>query len=97
MPAPVARLLDGDTRLLVDDEATLRHFEAMVQYLTDASRDTPLVVVLDHLHRADQMSLRLLAHLAEPVSAGRLLVVASYRSGQAATAPRRLPRSRGLA
>ena len=85
VPAPVARLLDGNTRLLVDDEATLRHFEAVVQYLTDASRDTPLVVVLDHVHRADQTSLRLLAHLAEPVSAGRLLVVASYRSGQAAT------------
>ncbi|GAB1516224.1 BTAD domain-containing putative transcriptional regulator [Actinophytocola sp. KF-1] len=85
VPGPVARLSAGDTRLLGDDDATLRDFEAVVQYLTDASRGTPLVVVLDHLHRADQTSLRLLAHLAGSVSAGRLLVVASYRSGEAAT------------
>jgi DNA-binding SARP family transcriptional activator len=89
IPGPVAELLAGDTQHLVDGVdvagATLRRFEAIVQYLTDASDSAPLVVLLDHLHRADPSSLRLLAHLAESVPASRLLLVVSYRSDQAAT------------
>jgi DNA-binding SARP family transcriptional activator/MoxR-like ATPase len=94
LPGPVAELLDGDTQQgdtqqLVDGVdvagATLRRFEAIVHYLTDASRAAPLVVLLDHLHRADLSSLRLLAHLAESVPASRLLLAVSYRSDEAAT------------
>jgi DNA-binding SARP family transcriptional activator len=89
IPGPVAELLDGDTRQLVDGVdvagATLRRFEAIVRYLTDASHTAPLVVLLDHVHRADPSSLRLLAHLAESVPASRLLLVVSYRSDEAAT------------
>jgi DNA-binding SARP family transcriptional activator len=89
IPGPVAELLDGDTQQLVDGVdvagATLRRFEAIVHYLTDASHTAPLVVLLDHLHRADLSSLRLLAHLAESVPASRLLLAVSYRSGEAAT------------
>lgn len=87
VPGPVAELLDGDARHLVDDGvagATLRRFETIVDHLADASRASPLVVVLDHLHRADPNSLRLLAHLAESVTASRLLVVVSYQSSEAA-------------
>lgn len=87
IPGPVAELLDRDTQQLSDDvdddPATLRRFEAIVHYLTGASQTTPLVVVLDHLHRADLSSLRLLAHLTESVPASRLLVAVSYRSGEA--------------
>jgi RNA polymerase sigma factor (sigma-70 family) len=79
LPAPIAELLQNP------DAVTLRRFEAIVHYLIDASRDTPLVVVLDHLHRADPSSLRLLAHLAESVPESRLLVVVSYQPGEAAT------------
>lgn len=90
IPAPVAELLDGDARQLADGtddgSATLRRFEAIVHYLIGASQATPLVVVLDHLHRADPSSLRLLAHLAESVPASRLLVVVSYRPGEATLA-----------
>ncbi len=86
VPGPVAELLDDDTQELADGVdaamATLRRFEAIVGYLTGASRSAPLVVVLDHLHRADLSSLRLLAHLAESVPASRLLVAASYRPGE---------------
>ncbi|MDQ3404008.1 MAG: AAA family ATPase, partial [Actinomycetota bacterium] len=88
IPAPVVELLEGDTRQMVDggDVAgtTLRRFEAIVHYLTDASHTAPLVVLLDHLHRADVSSLRLLAHLAESVPASRLLLAVSYESGEAA-------------
>lgn len=89
IPGPVAELLDGDIQQLVDGAdmagATLRRFEAIVHYLTDASDTTPLVVLLDHLHRADPSSLRLLAHLAESVPSSRLLMVVSYQSGEAGT------------
>jgi DNA-binding SARP family transcriptional activator len=81
VPRPVADLLNGDARQVVDG-ATLRQFEAIVHYLTDTSPTAPLVVLLDHLHRADPASLRMLAHLAESVPASRLLLAVSYRSGE---------------
>ena len=88
VPAPVAELLDGDfepcTNAAPAPAAMMRRGEAIISYLIEASRGTPLVIVLDHLHRADQGSIRLLAHLAESVPAGRLLVAASYQSGEAA-------------
>lgn len=90
VPAPVAELVAGRTPLLAPGDA-LRQFEAIVQYLTDVSRAVPLVVVLDHLHRADPGSLRLLTHLAESVAASRLLLIASYRSGEAASLAETLP------
>jgi len=87
VPGPVAEFLAGDTRQLVDGAdlagATLRRFEAIVQYLAGASDTAPLVVLLDNLHRADPSSLRLLAHLTETVPVSRLLLAVSYRSGEA--------------
>ncbi|MEV8435929.1 BTAD domain-containing putative transcriptional regulator [Actinosynnema sp. NPDC051121] len=82
-PGPVAELLDGDRRPADGAGADLRRFEAVVGYLADASGTAPLVVALDHVHRADPCSLRLLAHLAESAPAARLLLVVSYRSDEA--------------
>lgn len=94
VPGLVAELLDGDAQQLVDGAevagATLRRFEAIVHYLTEASHAAPLVVLLDNLHRADPTSLRLLAHLAESVPASRLLLAVSYRSGEVTTLPETL-------
>jgi DNA-binding SARP family transcriptional activator len=86
IPGPVAELLAGDTPQLVEGldvaGAALRRFEAIRQYLTHGP--DPLVVVLDDLHRADLASLRLLAHLADTITASRLLLVASYRCYESA-------------
>jgi DNA-binding SARP family transcriptional activator len=86
VPGPVAALLDGDTQQLAEGldvtGAALRRFEAIGQYLT-AGPD-PLVVVLDDLHRADLASLRLLAYLADTITASPLLLVGSYRSHETA-------------
>lgn len=88
VPAPVAELLDGHAPEPADGAgragATLRRFEAIVRYLVEAADSEPLVVLLDHLHRADPGSLRLLAHLADSVPASRLLLVVAYRSDEAA-------------
>lgn len=62
--------------------AALRRFEAIGQYL--AANDSPLVVVLDDLHWADLASLRLLAYLADTITASRLLLVVSYRCHESA-------------
>ncbi|MGH3876824.1 MAG: BTAD domain-containing putative transcriptional regulator [Actinophytocola sp.] len=87
VPRPVAGLLDGEAGRPADgagaDGVLLRRFEAVVAYLTELSQLSPLMVVLDHVHRADPSSLRLLAHLAESVPASRLLLVVSYRSDEA--------------
>nr|AGS49804.1 hypothetical protein [uncultured bacterium esnapd16.1] len=88
VPAPVAELLEGATQQLVEGVntagAALRRFDAIVRHLIDASLAAPLVVLLDHLHRADPSSLRLLSHLVESVPASRLLVVVSYQPSEAA-------------
>jgi DNA-binding SARP family transcriptional activator len=88
VPELVTELLDGTNYPFADDvdaaSVTLGRFEAIVRYLTQASSTTPLVVVLDRLHRADPSSLRLLAHLAESVPSSRLLVAVSYRSDERA-------------
>lgn len=88
VPGPVAELLDEDAQHgdgVDAADATLRQFEAIVQYLTGASEATPLVIVLDHLHQADPSSLRLLAHLAASVPASRLMVAVAYRSDEASS------------
>jgi ATP/maltotriose-dependent transcriptional regulator MalT len=87
VPGPVAELLlDGQAPQLseVSDVAgaALRRFEAIGQYL--AANDSPLVVVLDDLHWADLASLRLLAYLADTITASRLLLVGSYRCHESA-------------
>ena len=89
-PAPVVELLARRGQLPAAGDA-LRTFEAIGQYLLDVSRVAPLAVVLDHLHRADANSLRLLAHLAESVPAGRLLLIVSYCPGEAAALAETLP------
>jgi DNA-binding SARP family transcriptional activator len=85
VPDSVAALLDGDTQQLAEGldvaGAALRQFEAIGQYLTYGP--DPLVVLLDDVHRADLASLRLLAHLADTITTGRLLLVASYREHEA--------------
>ncbi len=86
VPDSVAELLDGDTQQLMEGVdvagAALRRFEAIGQYLTGGPE--PLVVVLDNLHRADLTSLRLLAHLADTITASRLLLVGSYQRHESA-------------
>ncbi len=87
VPGSVVELLDGHSSPLseVSDVAgaALRRFEAVGQYL--AAGPDPLVVVVDDLHWADLASLRLLAYLADTITASRLLLVGSYRGHESAT------------
>jgi DNA-binding SARP family transcriptional activator len=68
-----------------------RHlFEAINELLKRLARRQPLVVVLEDLHWADEMSLRFLAFLGRRLPAVPLLTVATVREEELAT--RALPR-----
>ncbi len=57
-----------------------RLFEAVSQFITNISRETPLLVVLDDLQWTDPTSLLLLHYLARGVQKTPLLLLGAYRS-----------------
>jgi DNA-binding SARP family transcriptional activator len=59
--------------------ARFRLFEAVGSLLQLATRDRPVVVVLDDLHAADEPSLLLLRFIARQIAASPLLVLCAYR------------------
>jgi len=59
-----------------------RLFEAVSQFITNVSKETPLLVVLDDLQWTDQSSLLLMHYLARGVSRERLLLVGAYRDNE---------------
>jgi len=56
-----------------------RLFEAVSQFITNISKETPLLVMLDDLQWADQSSLLLLHYLARSIYKESLLLVGAYR------------------
>ncbi len=59
--------------------ARFRLFEAVSSFLRRASRDTPLLVVIDDLHAADEPSLLMLRFVAREITDTRLLLCGAYR------------------
>jgi hypothetical protein len=84
----VARIVSDVTHRLPDvqaaprgdpDEDRFRLFDGVSSFLVNASRDKPLMLVLDDLHWADRPTLLLLEHLARRLATSRMLVVGTYR------------------
>ena len=61
------------------DQARFRLFDAITSFLKRASEDSPLLLVLDDLHWADQPSLLLLEFVARQLDGSRILVTGTYR------------------
>jgi len=61
------------------EQARVRLFDSITNFLERASRSQPLVLILDNLHWADRPSLLLLEFLAQEFANGQLLVVGTYR------------------
>jgi len=57
-----------------------RFFEAVSQFMTNISQESPLLVVLDDLQWTDPSSLLLLHYLAQGVQKAPLLLLGAYRS-----------------
>ncbi|MGH7856860.1 MAG: ATP-binding protein [Candidatus Binatia bacterium] len=74
---------DGDAAPIDAEQERFQLFDAVTAFLKNASRATPLVLVLDDLHMADRASLLLLQFLAPELRDSRLLVVAAYRDVEA--------------
>jgi ATP/maltotriose-dependent transcriptional regulator MalT len=63
-----------------DEQGVARLFELTARLLERVAADRPVVFVLEDLHWADASTRHLLAYLLRTLRAGRLLVLASYRS-----------------
>jgi DNA-binding CsgD family transcriptional regulator/tetratricopeptide (TPR) repeat protein len=64
--------------------ARFRIFDAIRQFFYQATKQVPLVLVLDDLHWADTPSLSLLEFLSQELLRSRLLIVGTYRDAVAA-------------
>ena len=69
---PAAQALDSE-------QARFRLYDAVSTFLEGVAAHTPLVLVLDDLHWADQSSLLLLQFLVREIGGARLLIVGTYR------------------
>lgn len=87
-PELVARLGDlPSSYALPPEQARLRLFEAIGQFLAAIAAASPLVVILDDLHWADSASLDLLCHVIQHQPAARLLILGAYRDSEVAQNP----------
>src|SRR5262249_42892660 len=71
-----------DPAPLDPDQARFRLFDALAAFLKNASRDRPIVLVLDDLHAADPPSLLLLHCLPGELRDAKLLVLGTYREAE---------------
>jgi len=72
--------LAGRSAPMDDPEAArFRLFDSITSFLRNASRNTPMVIVLDDLHWADQSSLLLLEFAGREIADDRILVMGNYR------------------
>jgi DNA-binding SARP family transcriptional activator len=62
--------------------ARFRLHQAVSRYLAAVSRDAPLLVVLDDLHRADSETLAILIDIVAGLTTSRVLLLASYRPAE---------------
>ena len=67
-------------------EGHLRLFEAVERLLAALAGPRPIVLLLEDLHWADEMSVRLLSYIGRRIHAQKLLVVASSREEELGTA-----------
>jgi len=77
----------GHQRPAAEEEDQVRLFEAMAQAVRHLAQRHPLVLVLEDLHWADDVSLRLLAFLSRRGAAWPVLLVATIRTEEMIDAP----------
>ena len=62
-----------------DPAARFRFFDRVTELLNELCRRSPLLIVLDDVHRADEMSLRLLAFVTDQIWPAPLGLIVAYR------------------
>jgi DNA-binding CsgD family transcriptional regulator/tetratricopeptide (TPR) repeat protein len=71
-----------------DERSQLRVFEQTLALLSDRAADVPLLLILEDLHWADQSTLDLVVFLAHNLEDGPVLLLATYRADELASAER---------
>ena len=69
---------------LPPEQARLRLYEAVSEFLLAIAADAPLVLLMDDLQWADSATLQLLVHVARRSRSAPILFVGAYRAGEAA-------------
>ncbi|HLZ26555.1 MAG TPA: AAA family ATPase [Chloroflexota bacterium] len=72
---------------LAPEQARLRLFDAVADFLRAIADPRPAILLLDDLHWADTATLDLLVHVARRNQSAGLLIVGAYRPGDAAVNP----------
>src|SRR5204862_26412 len=87
--AELARLLPevGRAHLPEPSDDALRLFEGIAHCLRELASRQPLVLVIEDLHWADDLSMRLLAFLARRLADAPVLMVGTAREEELAGAP----------
>jgi tetratricopeptide (TPR) repeat protein len=81
MPVLREHLPDLPESLPLESEgARFRLFDAVAEFLRNASRRRPIVLVIDDLHAADAPSLLLLQFIARELGSAHILLIGAYRS-----------------
>ncbi|MCH8994985.1 MAG: AAA family ATPase [Chloroflexi bacterium] len=57
----------------------LRMFDSVCNFICNAARANPVVLLLDDLQWADESSLAMLRHVARGIAAGRVIILGCYR------------------
>jgi len=65
------------------EQARLRFFEGIARFFENLAKESPYLLILDELHRADNDSIRLLEYLARKLSGHRTMLMLLYREGEA--------------
>jgi tetratricopeptide (TPR) repeat protein len=77
VPAP-----ESSSPHLDPEQARFRIFDSVATLLKNSARASPLLLVLDDLHEADQPSLLMLRFLARELRDSRILVIGTYREAE---------------
>lgn len=80
-PRPTTRDLSVSVpgHAVEDGTGRLALFDGVTQFFVNLSKKKPLVLVLEDLHRADNVTLMLLRYLTRHIFEHRLLIVGSFR------------------
>jgi tetratricopeptide (TPR) repeat protein len=82
LPELAPRLAESANRATESEQAPFELFEAIASWIRRSARRTPLVLLVDDLHWADEASVRLLQHVVEALRNEPVLIIGTYRDAE---------------
>ncbi len=83
-----SRPTPGENGAIADQEsARFRLFGAVANFLKNAARTAPLLIIVDDLHDADHPSLQMLRFIAREIRGARIAMIGTYREAEVRQSP----------